>query len=66
MNGLPQDEVEFVLYNALGQQIKRETSDFGTGSMLRSFDYGDLAAGVYTLRIQADGQAMFVKVAVGR
>ena len=66
MNGLPQDEVEFVLFNALGQQIKRETSDFGTGSMLRSFDYGDLAAGVYTLRVQADGQAMFVKVTVGR
>ncbi|MBC7776365.1 MAG: PKD domain-containing protein [Phycisphaerae bacterium] len=66
MNGLPQDEVEFVLFNALGQQIKRETADFGTGSMLRSFDYGDLAAGVYTLRVQANGQAMFVKVAVGR
>jgi len=66
MDGLPQDEVEFILFNALGQQIKRETADFGTGSMLRSFDYGDLAAGVYTLRVQADGQAMFVKVTVGR
>ncbi|MFN0214799.1 MAG: PKD domain-containing protein [Saprospiraceae bacterium] len=66
MNGLPQDEVEFVLYNALSQQIKRETADFGSGSMVRAFDYGDLAAGVYTLRIQAKGQAIFVKVAVGR
>jgi hypothetical protein len=34
--------------------------------MLRNFDYGDLAAGVYTLRIQAAGQAMFVKVTVSR
>jgi PKD repeat protein len=66
MNGLPQDEVEFVLFNMLGQHIRRETMDFGTGSMLRNFDYGDLAAGVYTLRIQAAGQAMFVKVTVSR
>ncbi len=66
MSGLPQDEVEFTLFNALGQQIKRETSDFSTGSLSRLFDYGDLAAGFYTLRVQADGQAMFVKVTVGR
>ena len=66
MNGLPQDEVEFVLFNMLGQHIRRETMDFGTGSMLRNFDYGDLAAGVYTLRVQAAGQAMFVKITVGR
>ncbi len=66
MNGLPQDEVEFLLFNALGQNIKRETADFGTGSMLRTFDYGDLAAGVYTLRVQAAGQAMFVKVMIGK
>ena len=65
MNGLPQHEVAFTLFNALGQQIKRETADFGTGSLLRSFDYGDLAAGVYTLRVEADGQAIFVKVTVG-
>ncbi len=66
MNGSPQDEVEFILFNALGQQVKRETSDFGSGSMLRAFDYGDLSAGVYMLRVQANGQAMFVKVTVGR
>ncbi len=66
MSGLPQDEVEFILYNTLGQQIKRETADFGAGSLLRSFDYGDLATGVYTLRVQADGRAMFVKVAIGK
>jgi PKD repeat protein len=66
MNGLPQDEVEFTLFNALGQHIKRETAEFGTGSMLRLFDYSDLAAGVYTLRVQAHGQAIFVKVAVGK
>lgn len=66
MKGLPLDEVEFVLFNTLGQQVKRETADFGTGAMLRAFDYGDLAEGVYTLRVQALGQAMYVKVAVGK
>jgi PKD repeat protein len=66
MSGLPKDEVEFVLFNALGQQIKREVVDFGTGTLLRSFDYGVLPAGFYTLRVQADGQAMFAKVTVGK
>ncbi|MBN8676879.1 MAG: PKD domain-containing protein [Chitinophagales bacterium] len=66
MKGLPQDEVEFVLYNALGQQIKRETLDFGTGNLLHQFNYGTLAAGVYTLRVQADGQAIYVKVTIAR
>ncbi|MFN0034303.1 MAG: PKD domain-containing protein [Saprospiraceae bacterium] len=67
MSGLPQNEVEFVLFNALGQTIKRETAGFSAGALLRSFDYGDLAAGVYTLRVQADGgQAIFVKMAVGK
>ncbi len=66
MSGLPQSEVEFVLFNARGQQIKRETADFGTGFLLRSFDYGDLAAGVYALKVQANGQAMFVKVTISR
>lgn len=66
MTGLPKDEIEFVLFNALGQMVKRDFVDFGTGALLRSFDYGELAAGVYTLRVQADGQAMFVKIVVSR
>ncbi|MFN0176386.1 MAG: PKD domain-containing protein [Saprospiraceae bacterium] len=66
MSGLPQDELEFTLFNALGQQIKRETAEFNTGFLTRVFDYGDLPAGYYTLRVQADGQAMFVKVTVSR
>ena len=66
MSGLPKAEVEFILFNALGQQIKREVVEFGTGTLLRSFDYGVLPAGFYTLRVQADGQAMFAKVTVGK
>ena len=66
MNGLPQEEVAFLLFNLLGQQIWRETMDFRTGSLLHIFDYGNLPAGIYTLRIQAAGQAMFVKIKVNR
>lgn len=66
MSGLPQQEVEFVLFNTLGQQIKRDVADFGAGSLLRTFDYGQLATGMYTLRVQANGQAMYVKVTVAR
>ena len=66
MNGIPQNEVEFVLFNAVGQQIKREVAEFGTGNMLRNFDYGVLPSGMYTLRVQANGEAMYVKVTVGK
>jgi hypothetical protein len=66
MNGLPQDEVEFVLFNAVGQMIKREIADFGTGNLMRNFDYGVLPSGMYTLRVQANGQAMYIKVIVGK
>ncbi len=66
MKGIPQEEVEFTLFNALGQQMHRETADFSAGSLLYSFQYGQLATGIYTLRVQAEGQAMYVKVIVNR
>jgi PKD repeat protein len=67
MSGLPQKEVDFVLFNALGQFVKRETLDFGAGVLRHQFDYGDLAAGFYTLRVQgSNGQAIHLKVTVGR
>ena len=66
MTGLPQDEVAFSLFNTLGQPIKLEAFDFKTGSLLHTFDYGDLPAGFYTLRIQSGGQELFVKVMVGK
>ena len=66
MNGLPQESIAFTLFNALGQQIKRETADFSTGILLRTFDYGALAAGVYTLRLEAEGKTVFLKVTIVR
>lgn len=66
MNGLPKSEVEFTLFNTLGQQVQRETVDFSSGSMLHAFYYNHLAAGMYTLRVQAEGEAMYVKVIINR
>lgn len=66
MNGLPQDKVEFTLYNALGQRIHSETEDFRAGAMVRQFHYPELAAGVYTLKVQADGAAKYFKLSIAR
>lgn len=66
MSGLPHQEVEFALFNALGQLIKRETADFGTGALVRKLDYGALPEAVYQLRISAGDSSMIVKIVVQR
>ena len=64
MNGQPQEEVEFVLYDALGRLVRRDVSDFGSGSLNRLLDYGQLSAAVYQLHIRAGNTAMVVKIVV--
>ncbi|MBK7938776.1 MAG: T9SS type A sorting domain-containing protein [Lewinellaceae bacterium] len=59
-------EVEFALFNALGQLIKRETADFGTGALVRKLDYGVLPEAVYQLRISAGDSSIIVKIVVQR
>jgi len=66
MSGPAHDEVEFTLFNAVGQFIHRDVEGFGTGTLARSFDYGQLPSGVYALRVQAGSEAMWVKVVVER
>ena len=66
MKGVPQNKVEFTLFNTLGELIKTETADFANGSLLHTFDYHELTAGFYTLRVQAQGQAFYVKVSIAR
>jgi hypothetical protein len=66
MSGPAQAEVEFSLFNAVGQLIRRDVEGFGTGRLARSFDYGQLPSGVYALRMQAGNEAMWVKVVVER
>jgi hypothetical protein len=59
-------EVEFILYDALGQLVKREESDFRSGNLTQVFQYGDLPAGLYTLAIQNGKEVVFAKVVIQR
>ena len=66
MTGTPQDEVEFVLYDMLGQIVNREKADFHGGDLKQVFEYGDLAPAVYTLGINSGKEVVFVKVIIQR
>lgn len=66
MSGDPRDDLEFALYNAIGQLQKRQMIDFGSGTLKRDFDFTHLPAGMYTLQIRSGGAAMQVKVAIQR
>jgi PKD repeat protein len=59
-------EIEFILYDALGQLVKREEADFRTGNLVQVFQYGDLPAGLYTLAIQNGKEVKFAKVVIQR
>jgi PKD repeat protein len=59
-------EVEFMLYDALGQLVKREVGDFRSGDLKQVFHFDDLPAAVYTLGIQNGEQIKFVKVVIQR
>lgn len=64
MKGQPQDEVEFILYNAIGQLIKTETVEFRTGNLKHGFDFYSLPAGVYNLSVRSGDQTRVVKVTI--
>lgn len=66
ISGMPQDRLEFVLFNTLGQQLILEAADFSTGALQHNFDVRYLPAAMYTLRIRAGNQSRFVKIAVQR
>ncbi len=66
MSGPAQDEVEFTLFNAVGQLMRREVEGFGTGTLARTFDYGQLPTGVYALRVQAGGKSSVNRFVVER
>ena len=70
MRGPAQDEVEFTLFNAVGQLIRRDAADFGSGALTRAMDYGQLPSGVYALRVTGrnaetnTNATMYVKVVI--
>ncbi len=64
INGAPQEELALAFFNPTGQLIDRQMLEFKTGSLQRSFDFGYLPPGVYTLQVLAQGEAQYVKVVV--
>jgi PKD repeat protein len=64
MQGSPDSSVEFALFNSLGQLIFTEFEDFSVGQLIKTFDFNQLPSAVYSLRIQANGSAAYVKVVV--
>jgi PKD repeat protein len=66
MSGEAADEVEFALFAPNGQEVYRETVSFHSGALSQRFETTELPAGLYLLRVRADGQAKFAKVMVQR
>ncbi len=64
MHGESQQEVEFTLFNAIGQLVHREVADFGTGNLQQVLNCSNLPAAMYTLRVRAGEQSAFVKIIV--
>ncbi|MBU6341231.1 MAG: T9SS type A sorting domain-containing protein [Bacteroidetes bacterium] len=64
MQGNASDEVEFTLYNTLGQLVKRDILDYSNGSLFHTFRYDVLPAGVYKLRVRAGNNSAVVQVIV--
>ena len=58
--GLPTENVEMTLFNALGQLVGRETLPFNQAQSIHTLDYQHLAAGVYSLRLQAGAKTAVV------
>ena len=66
LRGAGQEQIEFLLYNALGQPVQRQTADFRSGSLRHSFDYGYLSNGIYTLQLRASEKTRYAKVVLQR
>ena len=62
MSGLAQEKVQFTLFNAVGQVALLEESSFQNGYLQRTFELGQLPAGMYTLHIRSGKVAKNVLV----
>jgi hypothetical protein len=62
MNGSPQTEIAFTIFNMVGQKVSQEAGSFQNGFLLKTFDLGNLPGGVYVLQIQSGKQAKKVCV----
>jgi PKD repeat protein len=62
--GRPEQEMDFILYNSIGQLIKQDKADFRSGKLKQVFNYADLPSGVYTLGVRSGEQMRYVKVVI--
>ena len=62
MNGTPQNEIAFTVFNMVGQKVSEEVLSFQNGFLLKTFDLGNLPGGVYVVQIQSGKQAKKVRV----
>ena len=54
--------LSFEMINPIGQLIRRDISDADTRTLVKTFDYGSLPAGVYSFRISNSESAFVIKV----
>jgi PKD repeat protein len=64
IKGLPKEELQFEMFNSIGQLIKRDVHAFNTGKMSRLFDYGHLPVGNYLLRVSDYSSSFVIHVAI--
>lgn len=64
LEGIPTKELQFNLYNILGQEIHQEALDFSNGKIVKTFHFENLAAANYILQIQSEGKMMYKKIVV--
>ena len=66
LEGAPREQIEFTLYNAIGQIQQIQNVDFSSGALRKTFDYSRLPAGIYTLRLRLGQETLFRKVVIQR
>lgn len=64
LTGIPTEQLDFELFDLTGRILGKQTLRFNTGELTHTFDFGDLPAAMYMLRVQADEQVLFAKVLI--
>ncbi|MCE7921524.1 MAG: PKD domain-containing protein [Haliscomenobacteraceae bacterium CHB4] len=62
--GTPLEQLDFELFDLTGKMLEKQSHDFKAGEMTHTFDFGDLPAAIYLLRVRAAERAFYVKVMV--
>lgn len=57
-------QLSFEMISPIGQLIRRDISDISTRTLVKTFDYGNLPAGIYSFRISNSESAFVIKVTV--